>query len=123
MTPIRKRMIEELQLRNYSASTIHTYVKAVWRFTRHFHRSPALLGPEDVRQYRVSSSPSALSALLRDVLPELENATKCSRIVLKCGQNVRVCAREQPKTLSGAIWNQHLARSERVFLQRTPKTP
>src|SRR5450631_2999577 len=71
---------------------------------------------------RVSSSPSALSALLRDVLPELENAAKCSRIVLKCGQNVRVCAREQPAALSGAIWNQHLARSERVFLQRTPKT-
>src|SRR5450755_2264308 len=57
---------------------------------------------------RVSSSPSALSALLRDVLPELENAAKCSRIVLKCGQNVRVCAREQPPALSGAIWNQHL---------------
>jgi integrase/recombinase XerD len=51
MTPIRKRMIEELQLRNYSASTIHSYVKAVWRFTRHYHKSPELLGPEDVRQY------------------------------------------------------------------------
>src|SRR5450631_3683087 len=53
---------------------------------------------------------------------ERENAAKCPRIVLKCGRNVRVCAREQPPALSGAIWNQHLARSERVFLQRTPKT-
>src|SRR5450755_1463375 len=53
---------------------------------------------------------------------ERENAAKCPRIVLKCWQNVRVCAREQPPALSGAIWNQHLARSERVFLQRTPKT-
>ena len=51
MTPIRKRMIEELQLRNLSTSTIHSYVSAVWRFTRHFHKSPELLGPEDVRQY------------------------------------------------------------------------
>src|SRR5450759_2781439 len=53
---------------------------------------------------------------------ERENAAKCPRIVLKCGQNVRVCAREQPPALSGAIWNQHLARSERIFLQITPKT-
>jgi hypothetical protein len=42
MTPIRQRMIEELQLRNYSASTVHSYVTGVWRFTRHYHTSPEL---------------------------------------------------------------------------------
>jgi len=51
MTPLRKRMTEELQLRNYSAATIDSYLKTVWRFTKHYRKSPELLGPEDVRQF------------------------------------------------------------------------
>ena len=34
-----------------SDATIHSYLRAVWRFTRHFGKSPELLGPEHVRQY------------------------------------------------------------------------
>ena len=51
MTPLRKRMLDELQLRNLSDSTIHTYLSAVWRFARHFGTSPDQLGPEKVREY------------------------------------------------------------------------
>jgi integrase/recombinase XerD len=51
MTPLRKRMIEELQLRSLSPVTKETYVRAVERFARYFHRSPEKLGPEQVRDY------------------------------------------------------------------------
>ena len=51
MTSLRKRMIEELQLRNYSAATIDSYVRAVFRFMKYYSKSPDLLGPKDVRQY------------------------------------------------------------------------
>src|SRR5579863_9264081 len=51
MTPLRKRMIEELQLRNLSEQTVHAYVKAVERFAKHFNASPERLGPEQIRQY------------------------------------------------------------------------
>ena len=51
MTPLRKQMIEELQLRNLSEATIHTYVDAVERYAKHFNTSPAKLGPERVREY------------------------------------------------------------------------
>jgi integrase/recombinase XerD len=51
MTPLRKQMIEELQLRNLSEATIHTYVHAVERYAKHFNTSPAKLGPEQVREY------------------------------------------------------------------------
>lgn len=51
MTPLRKRMLEELQLRNLSTLTADVYVAAVERFAKHFHASPERLGPEQIRQY------------------------------------------------------------------------
>ena len=44
MTPLRKRMTEELQLRNLSPVTARMYLKVVERFAKHFHSSPERLG-------------------------------------------------------------------------------
>ena len=51
MTPLRKRMTEELQLRNLSPVTTAIYPKTVERFAKHFHASPDRLGAEHVRQW------------------------------------------------------------------------
>jgi integrase/recombinase XerD len=53
MTPLRKRYIEDLRLKNFSPNTIHVYVEAVAKFARHFGRSPDKLGPEEIRQFLV----------------------------------------------------------------------
>ena len=53
MTPLRKRMTQDLRIRNYADSTIEVYTDLVARFARFFGKSPEDLGPEDIRTYQV----------------------------------------------------------------------
>jgi integrase/recombinase XerD len=53
MSSLRKKMLEDLRIRNYSARTIDIYVRCVARYAQHFGRSPAYLGPDDIRAYQV----------------------------------------------------------------------
>ena len=53
MTPLRQRMLEDMQVRNLSPHTQRAYVDTVARVARHFGRSPALLGPEEIPAYQV----------------------------------------------------------------------
>ena len=52
MTQLRKQMLEELQRRNYSQTTVKGYLKVVEAFAKYFHRSPDQLGPEQIRAYQ-----------------------------------------------------------------------
>jgi len=53
MTPLRQRLIQDMQLRNYSPETIKGYVNFLAQFARHFQRSPLVLTPEHARQYHL----------------------------------------------------------------------
>jgi site-specific recombinase XerD len=46
-------MLEDLQVRNLSVHTQRSYLEQVSRFARHFDKSPAELGPEEIRAYQV----------------------------------------------------------------------
>jgi integrase/recombinase XerD len=53
MTILRQRMSEDMQVRNFSQNTQLSYLQQVSLFARHFGKSPAELGPEEIRTYQI----------------------------------------------------------------------
>jgi integrase/recombinase XerD len=52
VTHLRKMMLEELERRNYSQSTVSAYIRTIRDLARYFKRSPDQLGPAQLRQYQ-----------------------------------------------------------------------
>jgi Phage integrase, N-terminal SAM-like domain len=50
MTPLRRRMIEDMTRRNLAPRTIQVYTERV-ATAQHFYTSPERLGPEHIRGY------------------------------------------------------------------------
>jgi integrase/recombinase XerD len=53
MTPLRQRMIEDMNLRNLAPRTVQVYVERVAKFAQHFGKSADKLDADDVRAYLV----------------------------------------------------------------------
>ena len=53
MSPLRRRMIEDMTVRNLSPATQRSYLHAVTKFSQYFGRSPERLDLEDVRAFQV----------------------------------------------------------------------
>ena len=51
MSPLRRRMIEDMQIRNLTLNTQRVYIANIFRFACHFRKSPDLLGPPEIRTY------------------------------------------------------------------------
>ena len=61
MSPLRRRMIEDMTIRNLSPATQQSYLHAVSKFSRYFGRSPDRLGLEDVRAFQVHLASKGVS--------------------------------------------------------------
>ena len=67
MTPLRKKMDEDLRLRNLGKSTRVRYLCYVAKFARYFKLSPEKLGTEDVREYLLHLDLAGYAASTRAV--------------------------------------------------------
>lgn len=126
MTPLRQRMIREMQLRQFSRRTIESYVHAVLGLANHFHRSPDQLALEDVRSYlhhllverqlaqgTCNLRAAAITFLYREVLGQAAFQLRMRR--KHSGKLPEVYSREELVRLFTAAGNlQH-----RVFLMTT----
>jgi integrase/recombinase XerD len=51
MTPLRQRMLEDLQLAGYAPRTVKHYIDTVRVLAKYYGRSPDLLTEEEVRRF------------------------------------------------------------------------
>ena len=53
MTALRRRLLEDMQVRQLSPHTQRAYVNNIAQFARYFGQSPDALGPDEIRTYQV----------------------------------------------------------------------
>jgi len=53
MSPLRRRMIEDMTIRKFAPKTQHDYLQRVKNFTAYLDRSPDTANSEDVRRYQL----------------------------------------------------------------------
>src|SRR5437763_10271417 len=58
MSPLRRRMIEDMTIRKFAPKTQHGYVQRVKNFTAFLGRSPDTASFEDVRRYQLNLATS-----------------------------------------------------------------
>ena len=116
MTPLRAKMIREMQLRQFSPCTEEVYLRAVHRLAKHYRKSPDQLDLEELRSYlhhmlteqKLSSSTcsqaaAALTFLYREVLARKGFELKVRR--KKPGRLPEVLSREEVVRLFSAATN------------------
>ncbi|MHB8280904.1 MAG: tyrosine-type recombinase/integrase [Candidatus Humimicrobiaceae bacterium] len=51
MTPLRSKMIEEMQLRRFSINTQESYLRSVRELAKHYNKSPDSISTEKIKEY------------------------------------------------------------------------
>ena len=62
ISPLRRRMIEDMTVRGFTLATQRGYIRAVTVFTAFLGRSPDQAGAEDVRRYQLHMRSGGASA-------------------------------------------------------------
>ena len=106
LSPLRRRMIEDMTVRNLSPATQRSYISAVSKFSRYFGKSPDRLELEDVRAFQVHLVSTGISwpalnqivcalrffygvTSARRFADDVESAlSHCATTTVRCSKNV-----------------------------------
>jgi integrase/recombinase XerD len=77
MSPLRRRMIEDMTIRKFAAKTQHDYVQRVKNFAAFVGRSPDTASFEDVRRYQLHLAASGVG------VPTINQAVSTLRFLFK----------------------------------------
>jgi integrase/recombinase XerD len=79
LSPLRRRMIEDMTVRNLSPATQRCYISAVSKLSRYFGRSLDRLELEDVRAFQVHLVSTGISwPALNQIVVFLRGRPPCS---------------------------------------------
>src|ERR1700687_5756770 len=89
MTPLRRRMIEDMTLAGLAPGSQDIYIKSVRRLAAHYQRSPDELSEEEVRSYLIRCYAKAIGARSATGLfsPAYRMARECTRSAGTGGEN------------------------------------
>jgi len=67
-TPLRQRLIEDLQLHGFAAKTQDAYVRSVKQLAAYYHKSPDVISEEELRHARGVYSIGRMRSTFRPAL-------------------------------------------------------
>jgi integrase/recombinase XerD len=90
MTPLRQRMIEDMQLRGLAPLTQRAYLQAIKQFAQYYGKSPEQITDEQLRQYflylynekHIARSTATVALCAIKFLFELTLRQPCARLDL-----------------------------------------
>lgn len=62
VSPLRQRLIDDMNVRRFGAKTQHDYLHSVSRFAAFLGRSPATAMAEDIRRFQVAQHEAGMDA-------------------------------------------------------------
>src|SRR5258708_7796887 len=77
ISPLRRRMIEDMSVRRFSAKTRHDYIRHIESFAKFVGRSPDTATGEDLRRYQVHQTESGVRS------PTMNGSVAALRFFLK----------------------------------------
>jgi hypothetical protein len=89
LSPLRRRMIEDMTIRNLSPATQRSYMNAVQKFSRYFGRSSDRLELGDVHAFQVHLVSTGISsASLNQIVSALRLASRWGRAMCPSGSRI-----------------------------------